>query len=330
MAVERGVDPAERDQPRTRFADPQVGQLAVDRLLALLAAAQHGVVTRGQLLELGLSRSAIGRRLERGLLHSLHRGVYAVGHPSITRHGRWLAAVLSAGGSAVLSHRSAGALWGLCRDSRAEVEVTVPAHLHGRVGMRIHAAPLPDEERTRHDRIPTTDTLRTLLDLAAIMGPGPLQRAADLAGLSRRQNRVRLASLIDRHRGKRGIATIGAILAAAERDAAIPRSELERRFRAFVRDYRLPEPLINGRVLAAGRAYEPDISWPDRRVVVELDGFDTHGTRQAFEADRERDRRLAVAGWLVVRITWRQLRDEPAVIAAQVRALLGGDGREGR
>jgi len=234
-----------------------------------------------------------------------------------------MAAVLAAGPTAVLSHTSAAALHGLVPIGSGPTHVTSPARrTRGQPGIRHHRVSLPSDETGTRDRIPVTEPMRTLVDLATIIGPGPLQRAADLAGLSRRENRVRLARLLERHRRGRGIARIGAVLAAAERDAAIPRSELERRFRALVRDHGLPEPLINGRVRATGRAYEPDISWPDRRVVVELDGFETHGTRQAFEADRERDRRLAVAGWLVVRVTWRQLRDEPALIAAQVRALL--------
>lgn len=312
MPAERNVDPAWRHQPRTREASAR---------LARLAAAQHGVVAHRQLRELGLSSSAIGRRIERASLHRMHRGVYAVGHPAISQLGRWMAAVLAAGEFAVLSHRSAGALWGIASESRAGTEVIVPARAHNRKSIRVHLSSVPADERTTRDRIPVTEPMRTLVDLATTLAPHRLQRAADLARIGEPARRHRLEELIDRHRGRRGMITLRTILAAAERDAAIPRSELENRLRAIVATAGLPAPAINAREQTTGRRYELDASWPSLRLAVELDGWESHRSRASFEADRERDRRLTVAGWRVIRITWRQLRDQPALVAAHLEAL---------
>lgn len=296
---------------------------STDALLADLAARQHGVVALGQLTDLGLSPAAVSRRAARGLLHRVCPGVYAVGHPGITRRGHWLAAVLSAGPDAVLSHTSAAALLGILRAPDGPTHVTAGMR-KGRRGrdIRIHVSSLSGDERTRRAAIPVTEPMRTLLDLAALLGRHRLQRAADLAGISQAHNRARLAHLLDRHRGRRGAASLRAVLAAAEREAAVPRSIFEDRLRAVVAAAGLPSPAINERERTTGRRYELDASWPDLGLALELDGWASHRTREAFERDRERDRRLTVAGWRVVRLTWRQLRDEPELVTAHLRALL--------
>lgn len=313
MLSESDPDPAERDQQRSR---------SIDAAIAELAARQHGVVAHRQLLGIGASGSAIGRRAARGALHRVHRGVYAVGHPAVSLQGRWMAAVLSAGEAAILSHQTAAFLHGLLPAAGPPIHVTARKRKPGEPGILVHGSSLPDDETTTRDRIPVTEPMRTLVDLAAVLSPHRLQRAADLARIGAPARRRRLEVLLARHRGRRGTAALRAILEAAERDAAIPRSELENRLRAIVASAGLPAPEVNTRERTTGRRYELDASWPAWRLAVELDGWESHGTRQAFEADRERDRRLAVAGWRVIRITWRQLRDEPALVAAHLRALL--------
>lgn len=132
-----------------------------------LADRQHGVISRRQLLELGLSSDAIAHRLARGRLHQLHRGIYAVGRPKVSLHGKWMAAVLACGPEALLSHRSAAALWGLIDQRGAIVDVTVPATaLRRRPGIRAHrrGPPLP---RAEHEGVPVLSVAATLLDLAA-------------------------------------------------------------------------------------------------------------------------------------------------------------------
>jgi hypothetical protein len=118
----------------------------VDRAVAKLAGRQHGVVGRWQLLDLGIGRRAIEVRLGVGRFHLLHRGVYAVGHSKLTVEGRWMAAVLACGIGAVLSHRSAGQLWGLLPRSSALPEVTTPAKFRPRSGILRHQAPMPADE----------------------------------------------------------------------------------------------------------------------------------------------------------------------------------------
>lgn len=281
------------------------------------------MLSHAQLLALGLGPTGITRRQARGALHRERHGVYAVGQPALTIRGRWMAAVLAAGPTAVLSHTTAAALHGLVPTGTGPVHVTSPVRrARNQRGIRHHLSSLPDDEITTRDRIPVTEPMRTLVDLAAVLSPHRLQRAADLARIGEQARRRRLEELVARHRGRRGIATVRAILAAAERDAAIPRSELENRLRAIVASAGLPAPEINARERTTGRRYELDASWPAPRLAVELDGWESHRSRASFEADRERDRRLTVAGWRVIRITWRQLRDEPALVAAHLRALL--------
>src|SRR5215204_5873011 len=135
-----------------------------------LVADQHGVVTRGQLISLGYSRQAINHRLKTGRLHLVQRGVYAVGRPELTRRGEWIAAVLACGAEAVLSHRSAAALWEIGSGEGARVDVVVPAATnHRRPGIVVHRrAWMEDAHRTSHHGIPVTTPLVTLVDLASV------------------------------------------------------------------------------------------------------------------------------------------------------------------
>jgi len=287
-----------------------------DAAIAALAAAQHGVVARPQLAALGLSLDAIDRRVAQGRLHVLHRGVYAVGHRAVTRHGHWMAAVLAGGPDAVLSHRSAAVLWGIRAAGGTRVEIAVPRQRRPRPGIQAHHSSLRADERTVHDGIPVTTPARTLLDLAAVLTQHQLARAAERAEALRLTSPTSLEALAARHRGRPGVPAVRRVAGTVA--PIVTRSELERRFITLLDRERLPRPLVN--VPLAGA--EADFAWPDPRVVVELDGYETHGTRAAFERDRARDRALQAAGWRVVRITWRQLDDTPRRIAAELSALL--------
>ena len=154
-----------------------------DVRLAELAERQHGVAHYEQLRRLGLSPDAIGHRARSGRLHRQHRGVYAVGRKSVPREGHWLAAVLASGPAALLSHLSAAALWGLVRDSRAVIDVTVPGRTRrGTEGIVVHnVRRLHADDGTRREGIPVTSVARTLLDVAAVVPAGRLARAIDEA-----------------------------------------------------------------------------------------------------------------------------------------------------
>ena len=166
------------------------------------------------------------------------------------------------------------------------------------------------------DGIPTTTVARTLLDLAEELPARAVERALAEAEVRRLLTRDELDALVERSPGRRGAATLSAILA---RDLHAPtRSELEGRFLAFVAERGLPTPLVNQRV----HGYEVDFHWPEARVVVELDGFAYHGTREAFERDRERDAVLQAYGWRVLRVTYRQFDERRAAVGSPLARLL--------
>ena len=170
--------------------------------VADLAARQHGVVTRAQLLDIGLGYRAIDDRIARGLLHPIHRGVYAVGHRLRTTDATWMAAVLACPG-AVLSHRSAAALWGIRATTRAATEITLP-RICRRPRIQPHRAVLPDDEVTVERGIPVTNPARTLLDLAAVLTPQQLAHALNEAEIRRLASPLPLDALVARHPNRRG------------------------------------------------------------------------------------------------------------------------------
>lgn len=290
--------------------------------MAALAGRQHGVVSRAQLIDLGYEVGAIGRRIRSGRLHILHSGVYAVGHAAVTREGRWMAAVLASGPGAVLSHRSAAALWGIRPASSGKIEVTVPTKSDSRGGIRRHSASLPADEVTVRDGIPVTIVPRTIFDLAAIAPASAVEGALRESEYLQLHDRLSLPDLLARYPGRRGCRKVHACL---ERLAEAPgrlRSPLEEVFLPFLRRHRLPPPRLNAWVRVDGRSFQVDCLWPDARQIVELDGYRSHGTRAAFREDRTRDRLLRVGGYDVTRIAWAQLEDEPEALATDLRTLL--------
>jgi very-short-patch-repair endonuclease len=217
-----------------------------------------------------------------------------------------MAAVLAAGPTAVLSHRSAAALWGIRPTARTRIEVTVPTKRRSASDIEIHCARLAPDEVTVHDGIPVTTPARTLVDLAAVLPPHKLDRAVNQAEILR----LPFPDLA-RYAGRRGITKL-------KHAPTGTRNDFEASFLAFVKAHDLPTPLVNRPL----NAIEPDFRWPAHKVIVELDGFETHGTRRAFERDRERDRRLHAAGWRVVRVTWRHLHEQRAELANDLHRLL--------
>jgi very-short-patch-repair endonuclease len=293
------------------------GESQLDWEIGALAERQHGVVTRAQLLELGLNRGSITSRLKLGRLRPVHRGVYTIGHRLLTRDGRWMAAVLVCGRDAVLSHLAAAALFGIRQSDR--IEVTTRTTCRGPNRVIVHRSPLRDDERTTHRGIPTTTVPRTLLDLSAVVHPDALRSALRQAEQLRLTDPLSLVDLAERYPRRPGLATIRALLKEASIGASVIRSELEERFQSFLVNAGLPLPQTNRRI----QGYEVDCVWPEQRLIVELDGHAFHAPTHAFEADRARDRRLEAAGWHVIRVTWRQLHEEPELLETDLRQLLG-------
>jgi very-short-patch-repair endonuclease len=296
-----------------------------ERGLAALAGRQHGVVGRDQLLALGLGDGAIKARLQLGQLHSIHRGVYSVGHGRLTVRSKWLAAVLASGDGAVLSHGSAAALWGLMRPRWSPVDITSSHGRPGRDGIVLHRSPLQDDERAVEARIPVTSVARTLLDLAGVLDGDSLQRAFEEADRLKLLQLPELERICARAGKRKGLPALRG-LAAAAREPVTTRSPLEDRFAEFCRKHLadLPAPLANVSILG----HEADAYWPSHRLIVELDGFAYHRHRAAFESDRARDAAMQAAGYRVIRLTHRQLESEAHRITIQLRKLLGADRRQ--
>ena len=298
------------------------GGAGSDAAVALLASRQHGVVSRRELLALGLEAKAITRRIEAGRLHPIYRGVYAVGHPLLSREGRWMAAVLAGGEGAVLSHRSAAALWGLIPDSGLWPEITTPTSRRSRPGITIYSSSLPADEVGENRGIPVTTVARTVLDVAGELERHRLAQAIDKAEIRRLGDRVPLTALVERYSGRRGVANLRTILAEGRIGLDVTKEELEFRFATFIEKFDLPRPEVNAPLLAGGVPIEVDCLWRDQRLIVELDSRTFHDTSTAFERDRARDRALMADGWRVIRITWRQLHHEPDRLAQDLRRAL--------
>jgi len=249
--------------------------------------------------------------------------VYAVGHTAITIRGRWLAAVLASGEGAVLSHRSATALWGIWGSGGEVTHVTVPRKSRSQRTIRRHFSLLPDDETEVCDGIPVTSAARAVLDLAGDKGEAAAEaalRETEYLGL---YGRVSLPVLLERHPRHPGTPACREALDRLRDDpGGRIRSPLEEVFLPFLDAHRIPRPRLNAWLTVDEHRYQVDCLWTRPRLVVELDGFKSHGTKRAFHKDRKRDRRLGAAGFRVVRITEGQLTTEPFALAADLRRLL--------
>jgi predicted transcriptional regulator of viral defense system len=299
---------------------PELGQPPFDVALGRLAGRQYGVVSLKQLRVLGLSPRGVRSRVTAGTLHRIHRGVYAVGHPVLRPEARLLAAVLACGPGAVVSHRAAADWQGIRPSNRKRIDVTVPRVGRTRPGIDLHRSGTlaPDDIETVRG-IPCTTVGRTLLDLAEIVDKPALARACHEAEVLRVFDLRQIDEVLRRAAGRRGAAALRDVVADYRPDEARTRTALERDFLALCEEAGVARPRVNTVIDAAGGTLEVDFAWPDQKLVVEVDGYATHGTRRGFEVDRERDRRLMLAGWRVARFTWRQVR---RASAEELRELL--------
>ncbi|MDQ6745930.1 MAG: endonuclease domain-containing protein [Actinomycetota bacterium] len=273
-------------------------------------------MTRAQLLELGLGAEAIKHRVRTGRLHGEHRGVYSIGRPARTALERASAAVLACGPGALLSHESALALWELhLRGWPHRMEVTVTGDRRHR-NIRIHrCTTLSRRDVRRRHGIRVTSPARALLECAPRLEERALTRAVNAALRSPHCQPQDLVELLSRCPNHPGAAALRAFVSL---DGGPTRSELEDAFRAFCEQFGLPRPRVNTRV---GR-YEVDAYFEAARVIVELDGWDFHRDRHAFERDRERDADALAAGIETVRITWGRLHGQPEREAVRLRQIL--------
>lgn len=288
----------------------------LDDLIMALAGEQHGLVTREQLLASGLAPQTVKTRVRAKGLRPVHRGVYLVGPPVAPRL-REMAAVLACGPGAVVSHRSAAALWDLLSPpmAPAAVDITVPFHRRGhRPGIRVHrTSRLDPSETSAKERIPVTTPARTVLDLAGELRPQELERVLALVEREGLSTPAEVSSLIARHPRRPGIGMLRALVQGGA-SPTLTRSRAEERFLALTRKAQLPLPEVN--VGVAG--YEVDFFWRSKRLVVEVDGFAFHSSRRELKRDRRRDAALLMKGVRVIRVTWDQILGEPEAVVALV------------
>lgn len=282
-----------------------------------LVRRQHGVVARRQLLALGYAARAIDHRLATGRLHLVYRGVYAVGRPELTARGRWMAAVLSCGPEAMLSHRSAAALWGIATSPGGRIDVSVPARarlrrtdvaIHRRGGRALAT-------RSRREGIPVTSPVLTIIDLATELPPGRLEAIVNEADKLEVADPERLRSALWEWTGQPGVSALRRLLDRAT--FSLTDSELERRFLPLARGAGLPTP--STQQLVSG--FRVDFFWPELGLVVETDGLRYHRTPTQQARDTRRDHAHATAGLTSLRFTHGQIRYEPRYVRASLAAV---------
>jgi very-short-patch-repair endonuclease len=286
---------------------------------AELADTQQGNVTRGGLLEAGLSRHVIQRRANAGELHRVHRGVYLAGHRVLAPRALETVALLAYGDRALISHRSAAYLWSIVSERAEDVDVTlVGANRRPRKGIRLHFATHIDARDVRAmDNLMLTAPARTLVDFAADAEDDELEAALSEARALRLIKGGDVDAALDRAGNRRGVARMRRLL-RVENDSGYTQSKAERVMRRLMRGAGLPQPLCNRWILGQ----RVDFVWPQHKLVVQVDGYQFHGHRSAFERDRKKDQILIAAGYRVIRITWLQLKHEPLRVAAVIAAAL--------
>jgi predicted transcriptional regulator of viral defense system len=298
---------------------PEVGQVGViDARIEALAKSQHAVFATWQLDSIGVDSRTLVARQRDGRVRRLYRGVYATG-PYLTLRGRLMAAVLACGPGALLSHRPAGLLWHLTQWKGGPIDVTcTKGRSRRRSDLRPHNARLRDSDRAVIDDIPVTSVARTLLDLAATVSATELQRAYEQAQHIGVLDIAAITDLLARANGHRGVGPVAALIDYDPTAAAATLSELERLFLDLLRAAGIPMPLTN--VLVDG--FLVDAHWPEANLVVELDGYEFHHDRAAFERDHAKLGRMRLAGYEVLPLTYRQVTEEPAWVIGAVRSLL--------
>jgi very-short-patch-repair endonuclease len=291
-----------------------------------IAERQHALIRHDQAVAVGIGDDAIGRRIASGLWSAILPRVYLVHGAPATGRQAAMAAVLWAGDDAVVSHRTAGILWGLDGVDTTRVEVTVPyrrAPRNARVTVhRSHTLPAVDRDAIHG--IPVTSPARTIVDLSAVLTgealPSALESALRLRLTTHSFVEWRLRELGGK--GRKGARELRRILDERGRDAGALESRLEVKLARLLTASRLPPPVRQFWLDLHGDRYRLDFAWPDRKVALEADGYETHGGRVAFERDHRRLTALAAAGWRVLPVTWAQVtRSSSTVLTEVARAL---------
>jgi very-short-patch-repair endonuclease len=290
---------------------------------------QYGLFTLEQAITSGMNRTTLYRRTRLGRYLVEHPGVFALAGLPVSWERSVLAACLAAGEDSVASHRSAGRLWNLIDDSDDIVDITVPRSQGPRLSrVRVHRSRdlVPEQTTVRH-RIPVTNPLRTMVDLAAVLPPDKVEDALD-AGLrwpslfSVAAVEATLNELAGP--GRSGTGVLRKVLQERVLGDAVSDSELEKRMGRLLRRAGLPAAAFHYAVCTPAGVFlaEVDFAYPETKLAIEVDGFGVHGTPRAMAKDFVRQNGLVPYGWRVLRFTWRQVTRQPEMVAAAIRAAL--------
>jgi very-short-patch-repair endonuclease len=286
----------------------------VDEVIGRIASRQHGVVTRAQLLDAGVSDKELRGRMERKALLRVHPGVYRVGHRAPSIEARYHAAVRACGAGAVLSGEAAGYLWSLLKGSAPPPDVTTPARRRVK-GVRTRQARRTETEATTRHGIPITTVPRTLVDLASSLPSQALARACHEAGVLHRTTPRQVETILGKRHNTPGAERLRRVLRG---DTRVTLSALERRFLQLLTEAGLPLPTTNK---PAG-AHRVDCRWPEHRLTVELDSYRYHNSRHAWEQDRRREREARARGDEFRRFTHDDVFVTPGPMLRELRGLL--------
>ena len=291
-----------------------------------LARRQHGLVTRDQALACGVSPTGWLRQVASNRLFLVHDGVARLAGTVPTPEQTILAAVFAAGPGAMASHRSAAFLWGLDVPPCAPVDIVVPRERRVELdAVRVHRPRDRDDLRSATRRaVPVCRPLRVLLDLGMVTTPSVVCDALESFLVRGLVSVDAVHRALERHRiqGRPGLAPLALVLDEWPLGDAPPDSTLEVAMARLLRRAGLPPAAFHPRLVIARRRFVPDFAYVDERLAIEVDGWQYHGTRRAFEADRERDATFAAAGWVVARFTWSQVVRRGAQVAARLRSIL--------
>jgi very-short-patch-repair endonuclease len=305
---------------------------ALPAQMAAVADTQQGLITLSQLQDLKVTRHQRERLLSTGQIVRVAHDVYRLSGVAWTWQARIAAAHLAVGSDAVVSHRSAAALYGLDGfDQQRIVHLSLPIHRSPRKpsDVRLHRcidykliSPQPRQN------IKVTDPARLVLDLyASEPNPEVARRGLFSARKKKLVSWTELEECLRRHtrQGRRGIAKLRADLALYGR-IGCPETSFEDAIARLLMEAGLPEPQLQHRVETPGGRYRVDVAYPGLRVGIEGKSRQHHLTDEAFESDPVRDTNLAIAGWIVIHVTWAQLQDDPEGVVRRVRRALESRG----
>jgi very-short-patch-repair endonuclease len=286
----------------------------VEEALARIARRQHGVVTRAQLLDAGVSSDEIRWRLREGSLIRVHRGVYRVGHKAPSIEARYLAAVVACGQGALLSGQAAGYLWGLIKGTAPPPEVTTKTERRIK-GVATRRARRGETEATTRHGIPITTVPRTLVDLSSLLSSADLARACHEAGVLHGTTPRHVEEILSHRPTTPGARQLRKVMHG---EVHVTLSAMERRFLERLDEAGLPRPVTNKP--AGGKRV--DCRWADHRLTVELDSYRFHNSRHAWEQDRRRERQAHARGDDFRRYTRDDIFEQPQPMLGELSALL--------